>query len=208
METPPGEVTILLHQVRNGNRSAQDRLISLVYQELRRIAARYLRNEAPQHSLQPTALVHEAYLRLTGMEQMDWQSRAHFFGVAAKLMRNILVDHARARNAAKRGDGYTLVGLDDVFLASPDRVPAVLALDEALDRLASVDPRQSRIVELRFFSGLTDEETGHLLGISSRTVKRDWRLAKAWLFLQLSPQSASLGTPNPHETSHEKRLAK
>jgi len=198
METVPGEVTRLLQEVRAGSHGAEDRLVELVYKELRRLAASYLRREASDHTLQPTALVHEAYLRLARMEQMDWQSRSHFFGVAAKLMRNILVDHARAQQAEKRGQGFTIVGLDEAFVATPGKAPQILALDEALDRLAGLDARQSRIVELRFFSGLNEEETGHVLGISSRTVKRDWRSAKAWLFRELDPN-------RPHPQGAETR---
>ncbi len=191
MEPAPGEVTLLLQDVRNGDLGAEERLIAVVYKELRRLAASYLRKEAQDHTLQPTALVHEAYLRLTRMEQMDWQSRSHFFGVAAKLMRNILVDHARAHHAEKRGGSYKIIGLDEAFAASPGRAPEILALDEALDRLAKFDPRQCRIVELRFFSGLNEEETGEVLGVSSRTVKRDWRAAKAWLFREISSNSTA-----------------
>jgi RNA polymerase sigma factor (TIGR02999 family) len=186
MENAPGEVTLLLLEVRNGHQEAEERLIPLVYKELRRLAASYLRKESPDHTLQPTALVHEAYLRLTRMEQMDWQSRAHFFAVAAKLMRHILVDHARAHQANKRGQGWKIVGLDEAFLAAPGRAPEIIALNDALDRLAELDSRQCRIVELRFFSGLNEEETGHILGITSRTVRRDWRLARAWLYRELS----------------------
>jgi RNA polymerase sigma factor (TIGR02999 family) len=185
MEPHPGEVTLLLHEVRSGGPGAEDRLITLVYKELRRIAARYLEREERNHTLQPTALVHEAYLRLTHMEMDDWQNRSHFFAVAAKLMRNILVDHARAQQRQKRGPGFTIVGFDEGLHTVPAKPADILALNEALDRLASLDPRQSRIVELRFFAGLNEEETGHILGISARTVKRDWRSAKAWLYKEL-----------------------
>jgi RNA polymerase sigma factor (TIGR02999 family) len=181
-----GEVTQILGELRRGNRDAEGKLIPLVYDELRRIAARHLRREAPQHSLQPTALVHEAYLRLIKIDQIDWQSRAHFFAVSATLMRRILVDHARARQASKRGDGLDLVSFDEALFAAPERAPEVLALDEALNRLARLDERQSKVVEMRFFAGMSEEEASDVLGVSVRTVKRDWRVAKAWLFKELS----------------------
>jgi RNA polymerase sigma-70 factor (ECF subfamily) len=182
----PGEVTQLLAQIHAGNKEAEDRLIRLVYGELRRLAAHYLRGESPDHTLQPTALVHEAYLRLTSMEQIDWQSRSHFFAMAAVAMRRILVDHARAKRAEKREAFREAVSLDDVLVISPSRSPDVLALDEALNRLAKVDARCSQIVELRYFAGLTEEETAQFLGVSARTVKRDWRVARAWLYNELS----------------------
>jgi RNA polymerase sigma factor (TIGR02999 family) len=186
LENDPGEVTRLLVELRAGNRAAEDRLIPLVYKELRRIASARLRQEAAHHSLQPTALVHEAYLRLTQLREIDWQSRSHFFAVSATVMRRILVDHARANQARKRGDGMGTITLNDALFPAPEREPEILALDEALDKLARLDERQSKIVELRFFAGMSEEETGHVLGISSRTVKRDWRAAKAWLFAELN----------------------
>jgi RNA polymerase sigma factor (TIGR02999 family) len=182
---PSEDVTALLNELRRGNTEAGNRLIPLVYQELRRIAAIHLRRESPQHSLQPTALVHEAYLRLVNLKEIDWQSRSHFFAISATVMRRILVDHARARGAAKRGEGWSLVDVDEAVVPSPARPAEVLALDEALNRLAVLDPRQSKIVELRFFAGMSEEETGEVLGISARTVKRDWRVAKAWLYEEL-----------------------
>jgi RNA polymerase sigma-70 factor (ECF subfamily) len=186
VETSPGEVTQLLFELRAGNRTAEERLIPLVYKELRRIASARLRNESQHHSLQPTALVHEAYLRLTKLREIDWQNRSHFFAVSATVMRRILVDHARANQARKRGDGIGTISLNDALFPSPEREPEILALDEALDRLARFDERQSKIVELRFFAGMNEQETGHVLGISARTVKRDWRAAKAWLFAELN----------------------
>ena len=186
MTSIPGEVTQMLLDLRTGNREAQERLIPLVYRELRRIAASHLRRESQNHSLQPTALVHEAYLRLIRIDQVDWQSRAHFFAVASTLMRRILVDSARANKANKRGGGADTILIEEAFLPSPGRTPEVLALDDALDVLARLDERQAKIVEMRFFAGLTEEETGEVLGISARTVKRDWRIAKAWLFRELS----------------------
>jgi RNA polymerase sigma factor (TIGR02999 family) len=185
LESDPGEVTRLLFQLKAGNRAAEELLIPLVYDELRHIASIRLRGEAANHSLQPTALVHEAYIRLTRLREVDWQSRSHFFAVSATVMRRILVDHARANQARKRGDGLGTITLNDAVFSTPEREPEVLALDEALDRLAELDERQSKIVELRFFAGMSDEETAHVLGVSSRTVKRDWRAAKAWLFAEL-----------------------
>lgn len=186
MCAPPGEVTNLLLELKQGNKEAEGQLIPLVYAELRRIATVRLRHESPAHSLQPTALVHEAYLRLTELKKIDWQGRSHFFAVAATMMRRILVDHARASRACKRGDGWDAVSLNEAILPSPERAPDLLALDEALNRLAALDDRQAKIVELRFFAGMSEEETGEALGVSARTVKRDWRIAKAWLFKELS----------------------
>lgn len=186
MSTAPGDVTVLLLELKRGNREAEGLLIPLVYKELRRIARTYLRRESKDHSLQPTALVHEAYLRLIDIKEIDWQGRAHFFAVAATVMRRILVDHARATRARKRGNGWDAVSLNEAILPSPQRAPEILALDEALSKLAELDHRQSKIVELRFFAGMSEEEAGQALGISARTVKRDWRIAKAWLFKELS----------------------
>jgi len=180
-----GEVTQLLLELKRGNKDAEQALIPLVYRELRKIASSYLRRESSSNSLQPTALVHEAYLRLTEIKEIDWQGRSHFFAVSARIMRRILVDHARANRTRKRGEGWDPVSLNDAILPSPERSPEILALDEALTRLAALDERQSKIVELRFFAGMSEEEAGSALGISARTVKRDWRVAKAWLFKEL-----------------------
>ncbi len=185
MSAIPGEVTQLLLDLRHGNREANERLIPLVYQELRRIAAAHMRREPLNHSFQPTALVHEAYLRLIQIDQVDWQSRAHFFCVASTEMRRILVDHARANRAQKRGGRENTIWLDETILASPSKPPEIIALDDALNELAKLDDRQAKIVEMKFFAGMTEEETGDVLGISARTVKRDWRIAKAWLFKEL-----------------------
>lgn len=183
-----GEVTRLLNEVARGHKGAEERLIPLVYAELRKLAGHYMRAESASHTLQPTALVHEAYLRLAGPTRTDWESRAHFFGVAAKVMRQILVDHARSRDAAKRGGGVTPLPLDK--LGEGPGTPAtpvdLLDLDEALTRLALLDERQARIVELRYFTGLTVEDTAQLLDLSPRTVKREWRLARAWLYGELT----------------------
>jgi RNA polymerase sigma-70 factor, ECF subfamily len=186
VESSPGEVTHLLAQLRAGQRDAESKLIPLVYAELRRLAAHYLRGERPDHTLQPTALVHEAYLRLTKLHDVDWQGRSHFFATAATVMRRILVDHARAQNANKREGCRNAVSLEEALVVSPARSSQLIALDDALDRLAKLDLRRSKIVELRFFGGLSEEETGEVLGISERTVKRDWRVAKAWLYNEVN----------------------
>jgi RNA polymerase sigma-70 factor, ECF subfamily len=187
MGVAPGEVTQLLLKLRQGDKEAEGRLIPLVYSELRRIASRYLRREFPSHSFQPTALVHEAYLRLSEVREIDWEGRSHFFAVSATLMRRILVDHARAKRAMKRGgNDWVEVSLNDAVLPSLTRSPEILALDDALTRLAALDERQAKIVEMRFFAGMSEEEIGDTLGISARTVKRGWRIAKAWLFKELS----------------------
>jgi RNA polymerase sigma factor (TIGR02999 family) len=179
------ETTTLLAASTLGDAQATDRLMTLVYAELKRLAAHYLRGERPDHTLQPTALVNEAYLQLVDQKNHRWQNRAHFVGVAAQLMRRILVDHARAHKAAKRGGGEVKVPLDDAFVMSNERSKELLAIDEALERLAARDPQQSRIVELRFFGGLSVEETAGVLGISTATVKRDWSVARAWLYREI-----------------------
>lgn len=189
MGNTPGEVTQLLLELKHGNREAEKQLIPLVYKELRRIASRCLRKEKAGHLLQPTALVHEAYLRLTHLQKIDWQGRSHFFAISATLMRRILVDQARFDETEKRGGGFDFISLDDALLPSPKRSVQIVAIDEALTRLAEFDERQSKIVELRFFAGMSEEETGSVLGISARTVKRDWRLAKAWLYQELNCRS-------------------
>jgi RNA polymerase sigma factor (TIGR02999 family) len=181
---PAVSVTALLRAWRGGDEEAWGQLVPLVYDELRRVARRQLRRERGEHTLQPTALVHEAFLRLVD-QKVTWQNRAHFFGVAAQLMRRILVDHARQRHAAKRGGGAALVALDSANALAPEREVDLLALDGVLEQLTSLDPQQGRIVELRFFGGLTVEETAEALGISPATVKRDWSLAKAWLYRAL-----------------------
>jgi RNA polymerase sigma factor (TIGR02999 family) len=175
------QVTQLLADWSHGDLSARDQLLPVVYGELRRLAASYLRRERPDHTLQPTALVHELYLRLVEERSVDWQGRSHFFSVAATLMRRILVDHARAHLAEKRGAGTPLVRLTDTILMSQERPDELLALDEGLVRLATLDPQQCRVVELRAFTGLSVQETSQAMGISPATVKRDWAMAKAWL---------------------------
>ena len=186
MASSPHSVTALLLDWSNGNKESLDKLIPVVYHELRRQAARHLRRERREHTLQTTALIHEAYLRLVDQKNVRWQNRAHFFGIAAKLMRQILVDHARKHHAAKRGGMDIKLSLEEAMLTSEEQDMNLVALDEALDRLAEIDPQQSQIVELKFFSGLSVEETAHVLDVSARTVKRDWNVAKAWLRRELS----------------------
>jgi len=181
-----GRITGLLHELRQGNGEAKDRLMSLVYPDLRRLAAKLMRGERPGHTLQATAIVNEAYVKLALSPEQDWRDRAHFFAVAAKVMRRVLVDHARKRQAAKRGGVHERIDFDRVLLATGEDADTVLEIDRALSRLEQVDGRLCRIVELRFFGGLTEEETAEALGISVVTVKRDWALAKAWLYEELS----------------------
>lgn len=175
------QVSKLLANWGRGDKDARDALIPLVYEELRRVARRYLRRERPGHTLQSAALVHEAYLRLVNRENPEWQNRAHFLGVAAQLMRHILVDHARQRGAAKRGAGAPLLTLDPQVALPRKQEVDLMALDDALNTLASIDPQRCRIVELRFFAGLSIEETALVLGISAATVSRDWATSRAWL---------------------------
>ena len=185
------DVTGLLLSWRQGDAEALDRLVPLVYDELRRVARRHLRREQPGHALQATALVHEVYLRLVDVDRLTLKNRTHFFAVAAKLMRQILVDHARRQHADKRGGGATMMSLDDVSPAAQPASVDVLALDQALAALASIDARQSHVVELRFFAGLNIDEAAEALGMSPATVEREWALAKAWLFRRLSPRAVT-----------------
>jgi RNA polymerase sigma factor (TIGR02999 family) len=180
------ETTRLLLEAAGGNRAAADALLPLVYDELRAIAAQKMRSERADHTLQPTALVNEAFLRLVDQTRVQWQGRAHFCAVAASMMRRILVDHARRRDADKRGAGQRPVVLDEAFAPSGGQNPVdIVALDDLLNRLAELNERHARVVELRFFGGLTVEETAHALGISPATVKNDWRAARAWLLIHL-----------------------
>jgi RNA polymerase sigma factor (TIGR02999 family) len=180
------DVTQLLADLNAGDPGAMDKIVPLVYDELRTLANRALRTERCDHTLQTTALVHEAYMRLTGQRTPHWQDRAHFFAIAARMMRRILVDHARARSAAKRGSPSDKVELDDRALAAGEPNLDLAALDEALSRLAQFDAQQGRIVELRFFGGLTIDETAQVVGVSPATVKREWTVAKAWLHREVS----------------------
>ena len=183
----PQEVTILLERAQRGDREAANRLLPLVYQELRGVASRAMRRERPGHMLQATALVHEAYLRLFREQALTFENRAHFFGIAARSMRQILVEHARARQAAKRDGGQRPAQLDENVAGAGPRSVDLLALDEALERLAATDERQARIVELRYFGGLSVEETAEALQLSPATIKREWTVARAFLFRELSP---------------------
>jgi RNA polymerase sigma factor (TIGR02999 family) len=180
------DVTQLLFRLSKGDRMAESELIEIVLPQLRRIAAHYMRFERPEHTLQPTALVNEAYLRLVRCADINWESRAHFFGIAAMLMRQILVDHARTRNAGKRP--RATVSLDEVLVYSKQKCSEVLALDEALRRLSIKDERIGKVVELRFFGGLTFDQIAGILGVSEKTAKRDWQLARVWLQRELETQ--------------------
>jgi RNA polymerase sigma factor (TIGR02999 family) len=187
VESERGQVTDLLNRFREGDAHAEAQLIPLVYDELRRLASRYLNRERGDHTLQPTALVHEAFIRMVNEDQPPWQNRAHFFGVAARLMRQILVDHARRRQSLKRGGSRERTDLDEEFTVySPEKSAELLALDEALDRLAQQDERQSRVVEMKYFVGLDIDDIAKVLDISPRTVKRDWTMAKAWLHQEMT----------------------
>ena len=179
------DVSELLSALASGSPTAAEKLMPVVYSELKRVARAYMRRERPGHTLQTTALVHEAYLRLVRQENVRWQGRSHFFGIAAQLMRRILIDHARGHLREKRGGAIAVLHLDEALVFSPEHSHELVKLDEALDRLAKLDPRQSRIVELRFFGGLSVEETAEYLGISPKTVKRDWAVAKAWLHAEV-----------------------
>jgi RNA polymerase sigma-70 factor, ECF subfamily len=185
MVTPSSDVTLLLSELATGNQAAEEKLLPLVYNELKRLARSYMRKERQDHTLQTTALVHEAYLKLVKQQDVNWQGRSHFFGIAAQLMRRILIDHARSRLREKRGGHQEAVTLDQALVFSPERSEELLKLDEALERLSQLDVRQGRIVELRFFAGLTVDETAECLRISPKTVKRDWSVAKAWLHAEL-----------------------
>ena len=175
------DIVDLLHAVRHGSRAAVDKLLPTVYAELRRLALCYLSKERSDHTLQPTALVHEAYLRLVGQRSVGWEDRTQFFAAAATVMRRVLVDHARARNATKRGGGRRRTALDDVVTCFEERACDLVALNEALERLAAMDGRKAQVVELRFFGGFSVEEAAKFIGIPRRTAEREWTLAKAWL---------------------------
>lgn len=188
-EAESHRVTALLVAWSKGDEQALEALTPLVYDELRHLARSYMRQERSGHTLQSTALVHEAFLRLID-QKVQWNSRAHFFGIAAQMMRRILVDHAKAQSAAKRGAGAVRIELDEGLAATPKRDVDLLALDEALERLTKVDPQRSRVVELRFFGGLSNEESAEVLGVSPATIQRQWAGARAWLFHELNPAEA------------------
>jgi len=189
MDPIPSDVTKLLRAASHGDAAALDQLIPVVYDELKRLAASQLRNERPDHTLSPTGLVHEAFFRIVDQRVVGWDGRAHFFGIAAQAMRRILVDHARRRNAHKRGQHLQVTLPDEAAVGAPAPSEEVVAVDEALQRLALLDPRQAKLVELRYFVGLSIEETAEVLGVSAATVKRDWALARAWLQRELGPAS-------------------
>lgn len=182
----PSEVTQLLIAWSSGDQVARERLMSVVYEELHRLARRYMRNESPGHTLQTSALVHEAFIRLVDQRNVHWQNRSHFFGIAAQMMRRILVDYARSRNFAKRGGGAVKLSLEEGLIVSDVRSEEIVAVHEALEGLAKMDPRQAQIVELKFFGGLSNEETAGVLDVSAGTVARDWTMAKAWLRREIS----------------------
>jgi RNA polymerase sigma factor (TIGR02999 family) len=179
------DVTLLLSALTRGDDGAASQLIPVVYAELRRLAGSYMRRERSDHTLQATALVHEAYLKLVEQRSVNWQSRAHFFGVAAQLMRRILIDHARGHTRQKRGGDDQKVSLDEALIFSEQQADELLAVDDSLNQLAKIDPRQAKVVEMRFFGGLSIEEAAEALQVSPKTVKRDWSVAKAWLYADL-----------------------
>lgn len=192
MSNPSSEpdITALLLRMEGGDRHAVDLLLPVVYRELRRLAGGYLRNERGNHTLQPTALVHEAYVRLVDQTRIQWQGRAHFMGVAAQMMRRILVDHARSQGAHKRGGNVEKLQLDAGVVASADRQPELVAIDDALTALEQIDPAKAKMVELRFFAGLSIEETAAAMEVSVATVNRQWKTAKAWLYGELQRKQA------------------
>ncbi len=180
------EVTRILHEWSEGDGNAAERLMPLVYDELRRLARSFLSRERGDHTLQPTALVNEAYLRLVDQTRVNWQNRAHFYGIASSMMRRVLIDHARAHATEKRGGGAVHLSIEDAHLPIEERAADFVALDEALDRLAQFDERKCRVVEMRFFGGLTDEEIAQVLSVTTRTVLRDWKTARLWLYRELA----------------------
>jgi len=190
MHDSSGEVTLLLAEMKRGNTEALPRLIPLVYQELRRLAAHFLKEERPGHTLQPTALVHEAYMKLAGQTRAEWQNRAQFMAVAAQVMRRILVDYARQRVASKRGGGEAPLDVTVLEIAGGiEQSEEMLAVDTAVERLNQIDPQQARVVEMRYFGGMSVEETAEAMDISPRTVKREWAMAKAWLRVEISAKA-------------------
>jgi RNA polymerase sigma factor (TIGR02999 family) len=191
MSDDSGEVTRLLRQLKAGREDAAAELAPLIYQELHRLAAACMRRERPEHTLQPTALVNEAYMRLVGQRDVRWQNRSHFYGIAAQVMRRVLLDYARKRQSGKRGGRQKKVEFDENMCGSDQQLEAALAVDECLQRLERLDPQQGRVVELRFFAGLNVEETAQILGISTATVKREWQFAKAWLQREMNGEAPS-----------------
>lgn len=184
------EVTAILHDWNEGDPNAPERLMSLVYDEMRRLARTFLSKERDSHTLQPTALVNEAYLRLVDQTRVNWQNRAHFYGIASRMMRRVLIDHARAHATEKRGGGTIRLSIDDVQVSLEERATSFVALDEAMKRLEQIDERKCKVVEMRFFGGLSDEEIAEVLGVTTRTVLRDWKTARLWLYRELSVDQA------------------
>jgi RNA polymerase sigma-70 factor, ECF subfamily len=197
-----GEVTRLLSEVRDGRQEAMEQLLPLVYEELRRLAGGYFRHERSDHTLQPTALVHEAYLKLVGQRSVQWENRGHFLGVAATLMRRILLDYARVHRAEKRGGGGQKVMLDEGMAVTGLRAVEMISLDRALTKLTALDPQQARIVELRFFGGLSVDETAQVMKLSPATVKRYWASAKAWLYREIEKGTPSDAAEMEADTGH------
>jgi RNA polymerase sigma-70 factor, ECF subfamily len=191
-ERPPDDITQMLIELTDGNHEVVDQILPRIYDELRRLAGSYLRRERSDHTLQPTALVHEAYMKLIDQRNVRWQNRAHFFGIAAQVMRRILMDHARKHLAEKRGGEAEKLPLEDeILVVSHGRSAELLALDEALERLGAMDPQKAKIVELRYFGGLSIEETAEVIGVSVPTINRQWRMAKAWLYSEISGDKSS-----------------
>lgn len=191
MSSTPGSITLLLHAASSGDRRDLDALMTAVYHDMRRLAMAHVRSERCNHTLQPTALVHEAYVKLIDQRNTDWKDRLHFFSVASRIIRRILIDHARARLADKRGGGGARVSVSDMDIAAPERGVDLIDLDEALVELARLDEQQARVVELRYFGGCSVEEVAELLKVGKRTVDRDWQAARAWLFARLEDLDAS-----------------
>jgi RNA polymerase sigma factor (TIGR02999 family) len=191
MDSQPQEVTRLLIDWSNGDQGALNRLMPLVYDELRKMAKRYMARQKPGHTLQTTALINEAFIKLVGQKDKHWQNRAHFFGVAAQAMRHLLVDYARSRQYEKRGGGSPVLSLDEALTVSRERTSELVALDDALKELAKLDERKSKVVELRFFGGLSVEETAQVLKVSEVTVMRDWSMAKSWLHRELNKSTTN-----------------
>lgn len=185
-EESPREITQLLHEWSSGDDLALKKLMPLVYEELRQMAKQYMRNQRVGHTLQPTALIHEAYLKMAGREEQNWQNRAHFFGVAAQAMRHILVDYVRNRNFQKRGGEAQIVEFDEALIVSNERAAGLVELDEALTKLSELDERKSRVVELKYFGGLTNKEMAEVLNVTTKTITRDWQFARSWLLRELS----------------------
>jgi RNA polymerase sigma factor (TIGR02999 family) len=198
MDTGSDEVTRLLQAMNAGDPAASEQLLPLVYRELHRIASAYMRRERPDHTLQATALIHEAYLRLAG-EEIDWQNRGHFIGLAAHVMRRVLVDYARQHHAERRAGGFQRVEMDDNLAISPERLDEVLFLDRALQRLKEKNPRQAQVVELRYFGGLSVEQIAAMLEVAPRSVKRDWSLARMFLYSELRPGEPQLASQREGE---------